>query len=259
MTVPAPSAHYLDTLSDTLIASGKWERWCAADDRLNGSDLNSVADLWRAGDRSTSCYLAVAALTELGSRRGEDDDDAALAVAVLIADGIAHLAHQLRDLCESDEVLAAVWEQVKRATPEQGPRAARYLLCRAKDQLLTGARNQRRARGEVHLDEMTSAANLEAAASESDPEAREELADLLAWAIGNRVVDQCDVDLILELVTVGSHPGDSTDRCRPRTRQQTLQLVGRRRGVVARTVARREEAVVRRLRAALPAYLADVS
>lgn len=258
MTVLTSTQHYLDTLSDTLLATGKWRRWCAADARLTGPDLDSVARGWRAGDRSASCYLAVAALTELGSRRGADDDDAALAVAVLLADGRAHLAHQLRDLCEPDEVLTAVWEEVKRAKPEQGPRAARYLMCRAKDQLLTGARCQRRARAEVRLDERTGAANLETtSAAEPEPDAREDLVDLLSWAVGNRVVDRSDVDLILELVTVGSHPGSSS--CRPRNRQETLQLVGHRHGVVPRTVARRQDAVVRRLRAALPAYLADVS
>lgn len=39
-------------------------------------------------DADERCYQVVAGLTALGSRRGGDDDDAALAVAVLLEDGV---------------------------------------------------------------------------------------------------------------------------------------------------------------------------
>ena len=110
----------------SLERSGKWAEWQAVEPRLAGfASLEEAREGWRR--REARCYQVVAGLTVLGSRRGSDDDDAALAVAVLLEDGVNRVAMTLTDVCEIDDVNATVWEEVKGAEPQLGCHAARYL------------------------------------------------------------------------------------------------------------------------------------
>ena len=235
--------------------------------------LDDAVEAWRR-DRDESAYLTVAALASLGCSRGGNDDDAAMAAVVLLQDGIARLASDLRDLCELDDVLSAVWEEVKRAEPDLGHRAPRFLLQRAKKWILAPAHGFATASevvpmGDVAagrtLGEALPAARVDAARTEGphgpasgvwvdslepadDPCA--DLADLLAWARGAGVLDQADVDLIVELMAVSRETAG---------REEAYRVVGERHGVSMRTVRRRRDAVVGRLRGAVGEYLADVS
>jgi hypothetical protein len=84
-----------------------------------------------------------------------------------------------------------------------------------------------------------------------DPdEAGPALADLLCWARGTGVLAQTEVDLVVELIAAGRQ----TDR-----REDAYRAVGDRHGVAMRTVRRRRDAVVHRLRAALGDYLAETA
>src|SRR5689334_20956557 len=61
----------------SLSRSGRWEEWSAAEPRLAGfASLEDALEGWQRRDKR--CYQVVAGLTSLGSRRGGDDDDAAL-------------------------------------------------------------------------------------------------------------------------------------------------------------------------------------
>jgi len=248
-----------------LNSTGKWTRWRAADPRL--ADLPSLAQAvegWRVR-RDRGCYQAVAALAALGSRRGGDDDDAALAVVVLLAPGLARLASDLRDVCELDDVRATVWEEVKLAEPQLGNRAPRFLLQRA-HQRLTRPGAGMVTRGETtSLDEWlgwtgdaTSLGegehrepdrSLELAQVE-DEDPVFDLADLLAWARGTGVIEPQEADLLVDLVTAARHG------LRPEDAQR---VVGAHHGVTMRTVRRRRNATLERLRTAAPDYIAAVA
>ncbi|MDP3892343.1 MAG: hypothetical protein Q8Q44_14025, partial [Nocardioides sp.] len=108
----------------SLERSGKWAQWQEVEPRLEGfASLEEVREAWRRRDQR--CYQVVAGLTALGSRRGGDDDDAALAVAVLLEDGVNRVAMTLTNVCEIGDVNATVWEEVKGAEPQLGCHAAR--------------------------------------------------------------------------------------------------------------------------------------
>jgi len=284
MTVLTARHPILDTLSDDLLASGKWRTWAAADPRLAAhASLADALQAWRR-DRDEPAYLTVAALASLGSARGGNDDDAALAVAVLLQDGIVRVAHDLRDRCELDDVLGAVWEQVKRSAPTLGHRAPRFLLRRAKVWLLDPARgfsdriqttSLETASVETTSLETTLAAFGEGTVEESgspatgracgrnraagrrlleilapDEQARSELTDLLGWARRTGVLTQAEVDLVLELMAAFHQTA---------SREDAYRLVAQRHGIATRTVRRRQDAVVARLREAAGHYLADVA
>ena len=118
----------------SLERSGKWAKWQQVEPRLAGfASIEEAREGWRRRDER--CYQVVAGLTALGSRRGGDDDDAALAVAVLLEEGVNRVAMTLTDVCEIDDVNATVWEEVKAAEPQLGSHAARYLLHRTRQRL----------------------------------------------------------------------------------------------------------------------------
>ena len=78
-----------------------------------------------------------------------------------------------------------------------------------------------------------------------DPTA--DLVDLLAWARGVGVIDLEEIDLLLELL-LADHDGMA--------REEAQRLVGARRGLSLRTIRRRRNAALTRLRQAASLYLA---
>lgn len=262
-------------LDAELTCSGKWASWCQEDPRLEGiSSLADAVETWRR--RDSRSYQVVAALTRIGSRRGGDDNDAALAVVVLLAPGIARLATALRDICEVDDVRTKVWEMVKAAEPQLGSCAARHLLRRARQQLTRPGAGRVRRKGTVSLDAClgwngttapaepgganvrrlrdgeptrflaASAGWMEIVAPVAEDPASE-LEDLLDWARGEGVLESGDVDLLAEFVAA-ANDGHGI--------QDALRLVGARRGLSMRTIRRRRDAILARLRDAAPDYLA---
>ena len=201
----------LAALSDELDRSGKWQLWSEADHRLSGLlSFGAARDVFPAragsGDQEASrARFIVAALVERGSARGGDDDDAALAVVVLLDAGVEALAHQLRDLCDVDDVVDTLWERVKAATPDQGPCAAAFLLRRTREELV-----RLHARGRtVGGTEVVPVAQWdqvlvdgERGAHQPD-EATGLVGDLLQWARDVGLVRDDDLDLVLELLDPG--------------------------------------------------------
>jgi len=233
-------------LLDDLARTGKWPTWCAADARLEGAtSLEDAVGAWQTR-RDPRSYAVVAALTSLGSRRGGDDDDAALAVVLLLEPGIVRLATTLRDVCEVDDVRSAVWEEVKLANPQTGNLAARYLLQRARQRLTRPGAVARRS--EVSLTHMISGDGPHGGLAEppvEDPAG--DLIDVLTWARGVGVIETDEVELLVDLLAA-ANDGVGTE--------EAQRLIGERHGVRMRTIRRRRDATLARLRAAVPAYLA---
>lgn len=244
----------------TVEVSGKWTQWQAADQRL--AAFNSLEDVrlaWRRRDER--CYQVVAALTALGSRRGGDDDEAALAVLVLLEEGIKRVAITLSDVCELVDVHTAVWGEVKAAEPQPGTHAARYLLQRARQRLTrpaagmipripTTSLDQRLGWGPAATDTRNDHARdlLLAVPEVEDPV--EDLADLLAWAQNTGVIAPEEVDLLVELLAAENDG---------MAREEAQRAVGERHGVTMRTVRRRRDRAASRLRESVPEYLATIA
>ena len=146
---PHSSSSLLIGFSDYLTRAGRWRQWVSADQRLAGFDsLDSILEGWRGGDRSEDLYQAVSAAAALGSRRGADDSDAAVALLVLLQDGIVARGTKLamgsqrhRPADEViDGVLLALCEQVRMSAPNLGCRGPAFLLARACRQAIRDAK-----------------------------------------------------------------------------------------------------------------------
>lgn len=248
---------------NNLHRSGKWAQWQQAEPRLVGFDtFDEALAGWRR--RDARCYQVVAGLTALGSRRGGDDDDAALAVTVLLEDGVNRVATTLTDVWETDDVNATVWAEVKAAEPQLGCHAARYLLQRARQRLSRPAAGMVSKLDTTSLDARTGVSDgtfndgagggaqdrdlLLAVPDVEDPV--EDLTDLLTWATGAGVIATEDVDLLLELLAA-ENAGVA--------REEAQRLVGERHGVAMRTIRRRRDRTAARLREAAPRYLAEIA
>ena len=243
------TAGLIEAVSSSLDRTGKWAQWQRVETRLAGFGcLQDVREGWR--QRDERCYQVVAGLTALGSRRGGDDDDAALAVAVLLEDGVHRVAASLRDVCELDDVTATVWEEVKAAEPHVGCHAATYLLRRTRQRLSRPAAGMvsrvattsLEARSSMDHDETLAAAPIE------DPIA--DLADLLDWARTVGVIAAEEVDLLVELIAAENQG---------LAREEAQRVVGERHGVAMRTIRRRRARAAARLRDAAPDYLAAIA
>ena len=260
-----PRAHtaLATSVINSLHRSGKWARWQRTEPRLAVFDtLEDALEGWRR--RDTRCYEVVAGLTAIGSRRGGDDDDAALAVAVLLEDGVNRVATTVNDLWETDDVNATVWEEVKAAEPQLGSHAARYLLQRARQRLIRPAAGMVSRVDTTSLDARIGVGNgatgdgagggaqdrdlLIAVPDAEDPV--EDLTDLLTWATGVGVIATEDVNLLLELLAA-ENAGVA--------REEAQRLVGERRGVAMRTIRRHRDRTAARLRDAAPRYLAEIA
>lgn len=258
-------------LATSVIASlertGKWAQWQEIEPRLAAfASLEEVREAWRRRDQR--CYQVVAGLTALGARRGVDDDDAALAVTVLLEDGVNRVTMTLTDVCELDDVNATVWEEVKAAEPQLGSHAARYLLQRARQRLSRPAAGMVSRIPTTSLEARIQTNNALTLGMHSDGAGREDrdrdlliavpvvedpvadLVDLLAWATGVGVIGAEDVDLLVELIAAESGGLG---------REEAQRVVGERHGVGMRTIRRRTTRATERLHEAAPQYLAAIA
>ncbi|KQY49602.1 hypothetical protein [Nocardioides sp. Root140] len=251
----------------SLERSGKWAKWQQVEPRLAGfASIEEAREGWRRRDER--CYQVVAGLTALGSRRGGDDDDAALAVAVLLEEGVNRVAMTLTDVCEIDDVNATVWEEVKGAEPQVDCHAATYLLRRARQRLSRPAAGMVSRVATTSLDARTETNNSLVLGSHTDGAGRsdqdrdlilagpdvedpvEDLVDLLTWAREVGVIDTEEIDLLIELLAAENDG---------MAREEAQRVVGERRGVAMRTIRRRRDRTAARLRDAAPKYLAAMA
>jgi hypothetical protein len=269
---PAPSPDHCDlfrhhpalhSLSADLDRTDTWRRWCAADTRLAGLATLDDAIVLRATpagrrENAEQSRHVIAALVERASARGGDDPEAALAVVVLLADGIAHVARQVEDLCDPADVVDTLWERVRAATPHQGPAAASFLLRRTRETLVLLHQRGARAEGGTRIVPMAAPPEPEPAQDPADlTTALSDLVDLLNWAARTRVIDPAEADLLLELV--GTSRQVTAEQGETANQREVLHRIAERRGVCPRTLRRRRQRVIARLREAGPAYLAAVS
>lgn len=251
----------------SLERSGKWAKWQQVEPRLAGfASIEEAREGWRRRDER--CYQVVAGLTALGSRRGGDDDDAALAVAVLLEEGVNRVAMTLTDVCEIDDVNATVWEEVKGAEPQVDCHAATYLLRRARQRLSRPAAGMVSRVATTSLDARTETNNSLVLGSHTDGAGRsdqdrdlilagpdvedpvEDLVDLFTWAREVGVIDTEEIDLLIELLAAENDG---------MAREEAQRVVGERRGVAMRTIRRRRDRTAARLRDAAPKYLAAIA
>jgi hypothetical protein len=254
-------------LAERVERSGRWPSWVIAEPALACvSGLQEVAAI--AADRAhPGCADALlGALVRLGAMDGGNDQDAAGAVALLLANGADQLAGQLRNLSgDIDHMVAGqVWLQIREFPWRRRRRAiAKNILMDARRALLRdlGVDTRRCNRGVVVMLVDTtrdSAASYAGSRSLVDQDGHSgsgdelTLAEVLEWATGSGVVAAYDAATLLELASVevaGSVRGLSS--------AAEIAAVATRRGVNEKTVRRSRDRALRCLVGARQAYLRE--
>lgn len=238
------STHVHEQLSD----GGAWRRWQATDARLRPFvDLAHVVRAWQEC-ADLSVREALAALTVLGSTRGCDDELAAITALVLMTGGVCRMSRDLADVCEPEDVVVAMWLEIRRAERSVGSSVARHLIGRARQRLLREYRPiSERSLRIVSIEGGVAGADIPDDLSVESDASRVELVDLLRWAEARGLMGIDEVALLAELVDE-ERAGAS--------RSEALRRVGSRRGLAERTVRRHLQLALEALRRAVPDYLA---
>ena len=129
------------SLFERVERSGRWPVWVAAEPFLGQvSGLEEVVAITQDMDCPGRADVLLAALVRLAAVDGGNDQDAAHAVALLLANGASHLSRRLRILSKDvDQIVAGpIWLPIRefpwpaptRAIPKYTPLAARRAVPR---------------------------------------------------------------------------------------------------------------------------------
>ena len=253
-------------LAERVERSGRWPSWVAAEPVLASvAGLEEVVAIAADRDDPGRADVLLAALVRLGAADGGNDQDAAQAVALLLAGGAGRLAWQLRNLSEDiDEMVAGqVWLQIREFPWRRRRRAiARNILTDARRAVLAdlGVDTASRRRGVVVV--LAGTVEVEAIDGGSgilleqvrpgrlDDEIT--LVEVLDWATGEGVVTHQDAGILLELARL-----EIDGAVRGLNSAAEIRAVATHRGVSEKTVRRSRDRALRSLVNARQAYLRE--
>ena len=252
-------------LTERVECSGRWSTWASVEPALASvSGLEELAAIARDRAHPVRADGLLGALVRLGAADGGNDQDAAHAASLLLANGADRLAGQLRNLSgDIDQMVAGqVWLQIREFPWRTRRRAiAANILMDARRALLRdlGVDTRRSSRGLAVVLVDTTADRWAADAGSrdlADPDPWAGSADdltltaLLDWATGNGVVTAVDASILLELASL-----PAGGAVRGLNSAAEINVVATQRGVNEKTVRRSRDRAVRSLAGARQAYL----
>lgn len=262
------------SLADRVEPTRTLARWAATEPALAGIDtLDELAGIVHRGGNAARADDLLGALIRLAALDGGGDEDAALLVAHLLANGTRKLALHLRDLsADIDDLVAGqLWLQIRTFPWQRRTRAyAKSLLLDTRLAVLADLRPYRTRAGYdpvLLVDPMsTPAADGPCPADLLDRPVLDEhdrdesgLADVLAWAQRCGVVDASDVALLIDLIAAAEHVGAEAVGHRGVNVAAEIAAVADRHGVHAKTIWRRRARALAALQQARGDYLAAVA
>lgn len=246
------------------LVESRWPDWVAIDGRLSVVEDPSRLDGWRrkaAPDATNSVLLGLARLAALD---GGDDPDAARVLAWLVMPAALRVRRELGAVSDRlDEVVAAqLWVEV-RSLPWQRPH---WVVSKVTTRLREGVLiecgvptlHHPRRLSLVTVDDFDTVADPGVPAADDDAAAA--LADLLAWACAEDVIDEDDRELLVSLIAAARELDAAGARVRDAgvgglASRQLTALVADDRGWCARTVRRRTARCVEALSGAAEDFL----
>lgn len=236
-----------------------WPQWCEQRPTLRVvQDLLDLPGWIRAADRQASEDI-LHQLAELASPSGGGDVVAAGALAWLLLPGACVMAHRLRSLTTRiDEVVAAqLWLEVRSFPWQRQRKVAANIVMNTRRGVLRelGVGQSAReadpawARSVQVSPDSTLWGSVETRQHPQPTPPDTELADVMAWAVENEVIDEASRDLLVALAVTADEAGVSHNgRGRSGLCSHTVAAsVARRMGVSPITVRRRATAALRTL------------
>lgn len=263
------------SLADRVEPTRTLARWAATEPALASvGTLDELAAIVHRGGDAARADELLGALIRLAALDGGDDEDAALLVAHLLANGTRKLALQLRDLsADIDDLLTGqLWLQIRTFPWQRRTRAyAKSLLLDTRLGVLAELRPYRTRAGHDPV-LLVDPISTPAVDGPSDAELLDRpflhehdldesgLVDVLQWAQRSGVVDLADVALLIDLVAAAERlapAGDGTHRGVNVAAE--IADVAERHGVHAKTIWRRRARALTALQQASSDYLAAVA
>ena len=262
-------------LTDRVESTGALARWSVIEATLAGiGGLDELAEIVHRAGNAARADVLLGALVRLACSDGGDEQDAALLVAHLLANGTRTLALRLRDLSpDIDGLLAGqLWLQIRTFPWRRRTRGyAKSLLLDTRLAVLAELRPYRTRAGHDPVllvdplrgpaaDGPSGAGLLDRPVPpEHDPDAPR-LVDVLVWAHRSGVVDSADAALLIDLVAAAERLAPAGARTRRGVNVAAeVAAVAERHGVHAKTIWRRRARALTALRQASGAYLAAVA
>jgi hypothetical protein len=255
-------------LTERVERSGRWPWWVAAEPALaSAGSFDEVAAIVSDRAHPQRADVLLAGLVRLGAVDGGNDQDAAWAVALLLTNGSARLARQLKGLSPSmDQMVAGqVWLQIREFPWHKRRRAiAANILLDARRAVLRdlGADTRSSCAQGVLVILMDTTSEGEAASGgwhalashDRSVESGDDvtLVEIVQWAIGNGVVSPEDAATLLELAAL-----ELQGTVRGLSSAAEIHAIATRRGVTEKTVRRSRDRAVRSLAGARMAYLRE--
>jgi hypothetical protein len=247
------------------LVEGHWAAWVAVDPRLARVGDPMRLDAWRRKAAPETANAVLLGLARLAAFDGADDTDAALVLAWLLLPTALRVRRSLWSVSvRIDEVVAAqLWVEV-RSLPWRRPH---WVAAKVAARLREGAllecgmptHHQPARLAVISLGPVDPADDRRVDADD----AREELADLLAWACAEDVISLEDRELLVSLIAAARTLDQSGERPREGgvaglSSHQVSNLVAQERGVCARTVRRHTARCVAALTGAVGDFLKAV-
>lgn len=250
---------------DTLVSGEVWIRWCGAEPDL--ARVGSLAEIDALRGAATDGPLG--ALVRLAARDGGDDELAAIAVVHQLGGGVQELIRQFRNLTADVDavVIGALWERIRTFPWRSRTRsyAASLIYDTRTDVVafLLPGRTRWGAEPVVFVDPQSWVWEVFAGTQPQQDryDGAAELMGLLGWAVKSQIVTGEDARLLVELVAADREKSDGapTRRTRGACSVSAVEKVAGRRGICTRTVFRRRDHVVARLREVSPRYLVEAA
>lgn len=236
----------LGLVDDQVIALmvRRWPSWC---ERV--PDLGSLADpagvdAWRRAAEPVEVDAVMRGLAELAARDGGDDTDAATVLAWLLLPTAIRLSTEFinADPDIDEHIAACMWIEVRTFRWRTSSRVAANIAWRVRNQVLVelGDRGRladrgRRTQAHTLVDETLVRQRAEQVATP----AREELLEVLDWAVEQALISDADTRLLVDVVAAAAQAASGPSAGGWLLGNQASELVAADLGVSGRTVRRR--------------------
>lgn len=242
----------LDDPDKDLLAAARaqWPLWCLDDPHLAVVDDLLGLPGWIAAADKAGVDDVLCGLARLASPTGGDDVAAAGALAWVLLPGACVVAHRLANLTSRiDEVVAAqLWLEVRGFAWRQRRKVAANIVMNVRRGVLRdlGIGEHLREVDPTWARSVPLAPTadlwrvLEAHPSGQQVDPEEELAEVLSWAVSQRVIDEHDKDLLVSLAAAADDAEVTRSRCGQAglCSRRASRAVAARRGVSEATVRR---------------------
>jgi hypothetical protein len=258
----------LDDERIEAVVEEHWSGWVALEPRLDAVDDPAHLDAWRRKAAPKVANDMMLGLARLAAFDGGDDAYAALVLAWLLLPSALRVRRALGALSERiDEVVAAqLWVEV-RSLPWRRPHwVAAKVATRMREGVLLdcGAptHHQPHRLAVVRMGPVDPADG--GWPGEGDPDPADELAELLAWACAEQVIDLEDRELLISLIAAARSLDEAGEHHREGgsagfSSRRLSDLVAREWGVCSRTVRRRTARCLAALTGAAGDFLNAIS